>query len=303
MTRSARASIAARSASLATITARRSGWRTLALAWARAARPSSTVSRTASIAASSSGSASAGSASGKSRRWTESGSSPSSSASPPARLRWISSARKGVNGREQRRRLQQAVAQGREGGAVALPEAAAREPHVPVGELLDVLGDRPAGGGAVEVVHPLAHGRDRRLQPRERPAVEVVGAGSPAAPREVGRAEALGVGVEDPERVGVPEGEQELADRLADRVDREAVARPGLLGGQVVPAEGVGAVGGDHVPGLDDVAACSSTSSGPRGRGSGRGRRSCGSWSCRRAGSTRRAACRTSRGSGRSPRR
>ena len=75
-----------------------------------------------------------------------------------------------------------------------------------------------------------------------------------ASRAEVGRAEALGVGVEDPERVGVPEGEEELAHRLADRVDREAVARPGLLGGQVVPAEGVGAVGGDHVPGLDHVA-------------------------------------------------
>ena len=71
---------------------------------------------------------------------------------------------------------------------------------------------------------------------------------------EVGGAEPLGVRVEDPEGVGVPEGEEELADRLADGVDREAVARPGLLGGQVVPAEGVGAVGGDHVPGLDHVA-------------------------------------------------
>ena len=77
----------------------------------------------------------------------------------------------------------------------------------------------------------------------------------PAQAAEVGGAEALGVRVEDPEGVGVPEGEQELADRFADRVDREAVARPGLLGGQVVPAEGVGAVGGDHVPGLDHVAA------------------------------------------------
>ena len=67
--------------------------------------------------------------------------------------------------------------------------------------------------------------------------------------------EVLGVGVEDPEGVGVPEGEEELAHRFADRVDREAVAGPGLLGGQVVPAEGVGAVGGDHVPGVDDVAA------------------------------------------------
>ena len=68
-------------------------------------------------------------------------------------------------------------------------------------------------------------------------------------------AETLGVRVEDPERVGVPEGEEELADRLADRLDREAVAGPGLLGGQVVPAEGVGAVGVEHVPGVDDVAA------------------------------------------------
>ena len=79
----------------------------------------------------------------------------------------------GVNGASSFDDLEQAVAQGREGGAVALPEAPAREPHVPVGELLDVLGDRLAGGGAVEVVHPLAHGRDRGLQPGERPAVEV----------------------------------------------------------------------------------------------------------------------------------
>ena len=76
--------------------------------------------------------------------------------------------------RQHRHRLQQAVAQGREGGAVSLPEATAREPHVPVGELLDVLGNRPAGGGAVVGVHPLAHGRGRRLQPRQRPAVEVI---------------------------------------------------------------------------------------------------------------------------------
>ena len=155
---------------------------------------------------------------------------------------------------EQRRRLEQAVAQGREGGAVAVPEAAAREPHVPVGELLDELGDLPPGGGAVEVVHALADGRDRRLQPRERPAVEVARSAPGAAVAKSVGAEVLGVRVEDPERVGVPEGQQELAHRFADRVDREAVARPGLLRGQVVPAEGVGAVGGDHVPGLDHVA-------------------------------------------------
>ena len=109
------------------------------------------------------------------------------------------------------------------------------------------------GRGAVEVVHPLAHGRDGRLQPRERPAVEVVRGLRRGG--EVERAEVLGVGVEDPERVRVPEREHELAHRLADRLEREAVAGPGLLGGQVVPAEGVGAVGREHLPGVDDVAA------------------------------------------------
>ncbi len=75
---------------------------------------------------------------------------------------------------QHRRRLQKAVAQGREGGPVAVPEAPAREPHVPVGELLDEGGDLFAGGRAVELVHPLADRGDRALQPRERPAIEVV---------------------------------------------------------------------------------------------------------------------------------
>jgi hypothetical protein len=58
--------------------------------------------------------------------------------------------------REQLRHLDQAVPQGREGGCVALPEAAAIEPYVPVREFLDVVGDRPSRGRAVEVVHALA---------------------------------------------------------------------------------------------------------------------------------------------------
>ena len=55
-------------------------------------------------------------------------------------------------------------------------------------------------------------------------------------------------------RVGVPERQQELPDRLADRVGAEPVAGPGLLGGQVVPAEGIGAVRVDHLVRVDDVA-------------------------------------------------
>ena len=59
---------------------------------------------------------------------------------------------------QQRHRFQQAVAQSREGSPVALPEAAAGKPHVPVGEVLDVFGDRLTGGRAVEVVHALGDG-------------------------------------------------------------------------------------------------------------------------------------------------
>ena len=68
------------------------------------------------------------------------------------------------------------------------------------------------------------------------------------------RIEVLGVGVEHPERIGVPEGEQEAPHRLRDRLGREAVSGPRLLGGEEVPAEGVGAELVEHLPGGDDVA-------------------------------------------------
>src|SRR6185312_6508823 len=51
-----------------------------------------------------------------------------------------------------------------------------------------------------------------------------------------------------------PELEQELAQRLADRLQREAVAVPRLLGGEEVPAQRVGAVAVDDLPRLDRVA-------------------------------------------------
>ena len=165
-------------------------------------------------------------------------------------------------GRQQRGDGQQAVAQGGERCAVALPEAAARQPHVPVGELLHVGGDRAPGRRAVVSVHALDHRPRRSLQARQRPAIEVTAcvraglrAGAGVRRAEILRTQALGVRVQDPERVRVPEREHELAHRLAHRVGREAVAGPGLLGGEVVPAEGVRAVAVDHLPGIDHVAA------------------------------------------------
>ena len=134
-----------------------------------------------------------------------------------------------------------------EGGRVAVPEARARAAHVPVRELVDERGDRVAGARGVVGVEPLAHDLGRRVQARERPAVEVGG-------RLGVLADVVDVRVEDEEAVGVPELEQELAQRLADRVDGEHVAVPRELRGEEVPAERVGAVLVDDVPRGDDVA-------------------------------------------------
>ena len=133
-----------------------------------------------------------------------------------------------------------------ERGRVAVPEAPARAPHVPVRELVDERLDRVAGARGVVVVEPLADGRHRRRQARERPAVEV--GRRPGELRHV-----VDVRVQDVEAVRVPQLEQELAHRLADRLGREQVAVPRLLGGQEVPAERVGAVLVDDLPRRDDV--------------------------------------------------
>jgi hypothetical protein len=169
----------------------------------------------------------------------------------------------GDEGRERGKQLgglTEAETQRLERGAVAVPEAAPIEPHVPVGELLGVVGDRAGGRGAVEGVHLLADLGDRALKAGRRPAVELVHAlgvaGDPAGlVRKLPRIDRRGVRVGHPERIGVPEREQELAHRLPDCLNREAVTGPGLLGGEVVPAERIGAMALDHVPGLDHVAA------------------------------------------------
>src|SRR6185437_517910 len=51
-----------------------------------------------------------------------------------------------------------------------------------------------------------------------------------------------------------PELLEEQPHALADRLRREAVAVPRLLGREEVPAEGVGAIAVEHLPGLDRVA-------------------------------------------------
>ena len=67
------------------------------------------------------------------------------------------------------------VAQRRERGGIALPEAAPRQPHVPIGELFGEIGDRASRRGAVEVIEPLGDRGQGRLQPGEDPAVQRLG--------------------------------------------------------------------------------------------------------------------------------
>ena len=155
----------------------------------------------------------------------------------------------GQEGAERRQQVgdrYQAGVQRAERGRVAVPEAGARAPHVPVRQLVDERRDRLAGARGVVGVEPLANGLRGRVQARERPAVEIGG-------RRRGLGHVVDVRVEHVEAVRVPELEQELAHGLADHVDRERVAVPRELR-EEVPAEGVRAVLVDHVPRHDDVA-------------------------------------------------
>ena len=144
--------------------------------------------------------------------------------------------------REQLADRKQARAQRRKRRVLAIPEAPARAPHVPVRELLHERRDRAPRARRVVGLEALGHERRRRRRARARPAVELErsrGAVLRGCARKLlGR----GVRVQHVEVVGRPELLQEQAHALAHRLRREAVAVPGLLGGEEVPAQRVRAV-------------------------------------------------------------
>ena len=107
--------------------------------------------------------------------------------------------------------------------------------------------------GGVVVLEPLADPRDE-LRQRGRPASGRAADARRAAPARR-RVEAVDVGVDREEAVGVPQGEQELAHHLVDQVEREPARVPGARGREQVPAQGVGALAVEHVVGLHHVAA------------------------------------------------
>ena len=60
--------------------------------------------------------------------------------------------------------------------------------------------------------------------------------------------------VENEERVAVPKLLEEEPHAIANGIDREAVAVPGLLGGEEIPAHRVGAEAVQDLPRLNNVA-------------------------------------------------
>ena len=142
---------------------------------------------------------------------------------------------------------------------------------------------------------------DGRLQPRQDPAVQIVVAPRSAPPGRARSRSRWRRGRRSAYVFHSCSRNWRTASPIV--VEREAVAVPRLLGGEEVPAQRVGAVAVDDLPRLDRVARATWTSCGPARRGSARGRRRSGTTSGRTAASRRPAASRTSRASGRAPRR
>ena len=148
--------------------------------------------------------------------------------------------------REQLRHGQQALAQRPEGRRVPVPEAPARAADVPVRQVVDERGDRPAGGGRVVVVEPLD-----RPSPSSRSAATGPSASRSVNPSAAGRSlpsTSFTFAYSTKKPYVFQSWSMNWRTRLADRVEREAVAVPRLLRGEVVPAERVRAVRVDHVP-------------------------------------------------------
>ena len=151
----------------------------------------------------------------------------------------------------------QALVQGQVGGHLVgvllrLPEAAPGTAHVPVGELVHEVLDGPAGREGVILFQTLRHLARQDLQLGQDPAVHQ----RPLRHRHLmpARIEAVDVGVERVEGVGVPQGEGEAADDLVDGLGVEAPRVPGRAHREEVPAQGVRALHVQHAPGVHHVA-------------------------------------------------
>ncbi len=163
----------------------------------------------------------------------------------------------GHGGGEQLAQRDQGLVQGGVGGllvevGLALPEAAARAAQVPLRQVVDESLDGAGGAGHVVGVEGPGDVAHQGVQFGEQPAVEV---GVCRLAFDLVRGPLIQVGVGDEERIDVPQGEGEITHHFTHQVDRETPFLAGRAGGVQVPAESIGAVGMEHVPGIDHIAA------------------------------------------------
>ena len=196
------------------------------------------------------------SAAGQSARCTD-----SSSAAPVRWRHMVSDDERAERRQQQRQRGQHRVqrrlrGQGVAGGRVGVgaPEAAAAAAHVPVGEVVDEVGQggrrrqaaRTSSSASVTAAVVLA--RRDRIQRSSGPRSAGAGIGG------IGRVELVQrrVGREEAERV--PQREQHVPHGGVDGAERRPGRRPGRALAEHPPAHGVGAPGVEDRPGVDDVA-------------------------------------------------
>ena len=138
-------------------------------------------------------------------------------------------------------------------GHSAAPETLAVQTHVPVREVLaHELLDGAGGRRRVVVLERLGHVLDQRVEQRDNPAVDFRTALDGHLLLAAG--EAVDVGVEGEEGVGVVERAEELAAHLVHAVAVELEVVPRLRVRNHVPPRGVGAVGREDVEGVDGIA-------------------------------------------------
>ena len=263
------------------------------------ARPSSTSRRTSATCSARRSSTSEPSTTGHAARWTESG---------VVRRRGEQVLPDPFGDERDERRHQQrhdvqALVQRGERGGVAGPEPAARAAHVPVGQVVDEAGEQTAGALGVERLQRRVHLADEPVRLGQRPPVQRRALGRPRGRRRARVPSRRPVPYSDWNDDGVPVREQRLADDLLDRAVPDPAGRqgepPAAMNQRTASApwcvhqrdrlQDVAEVLGHLAAVLvEDVAEADHVLVRRTGR-----RRACRSPS----------ACRTSRGSGRSPRR
>ncbi len=141
------------------------------------------------------------------------------------------------------------------GAHLLTPETLAVEAHIPVAQVVvDETVDEAAGARRVVVVELSGHTLDERVEAGEYPAVNLGEADLAVAERGGVGVEAVDVGVEREETVGVVECTEKLTAALIHTVGVELQVIPRLRVGEHVEAHGVGAIFVDHLEWVGDVA-------------------------------------------------